>query len=110
MAQLYYDSDHYGEFRVRGKIKPPQPRTLKRPVPVSRTASTSRSTDRGQYVGKISIPMEGGKYFIEYMLRESDLTEDLKQLRTEKITEILGTQPKEDSPTKVQPSSTTVPK
>ena len=107
MAQLYYDSDHYGEFRVRRKIKPPQPRT--RTVP-TKSRTTSSSSDRGQYVGKISIPMEDGKYYIEYMLRESDLSEELKKLRSEKITEILGTQPKEDSPTKVQPSSTTVPK
>jgi len=41
------------------------------------------------YVGKISIPMDGGKYFIEFMLRESDLTEELKKLREEKIREIL---------------------
>lgn len=41
------------------------------------------------YVGKISIPMDGGKYFIEFMLRESDLTEELKKLREEKIKEIL---------------------
>jgi len=41
------------------------------------------------YVGKISIPMDGGKYFIEFMLRESDLTEELKKLREDKIREIL---------------------
>jgi len=41
------------------------------------------------YVGKISIPMDGGKYFIEFMLRESDLTEELKKLRTEKMKGIL---------------------
>ncbi|MHA2314695.1 MAG: hypothetical protein ACXACF_05350 [Candidatus Hermodarchaeia archaeon] len=40
------------------------------------------------YVGKISIPMDGGKYFIEFMLRESDLTEELRKLREEKIKEI----------------------
>jgi hypothetical protein len=40
------------------------------------------------YVGKISIPMDGGKYFIEFMLRESDLTEGLKKLRENKIKEI----------------------
>jgi len=33
--------------------------------------------------------MDGGKYFIEFMLRESDLTEELKKLREEKIREIL---------------------
>jgi len=43
------------------------------------------------YVGKISIPMGEGesKYFIEFMLRERDLTEGLKKLREEKIKEIL---------------------
>jgi len=41
------------------------------------------------YVGKISIPMDGGRYFIEFMLRESDLTEELRQLRAERIKEIL---------------------
>ena len=42
------------------------------------------------YVGKISIPMDGGKYYIEFMLRESDLTGELKKLREEKMKEILG--------------------
>jgi hypothetical protein len=41
------------------------------------------------YVGKISIPMDGGKYYIEFMLRESDLTEELKKLRADKMKEIL---------------------
>lgn len=43
------------------------------------------------YVGKISIPIgEGeGKYFIEFMLRERDLTDELRKLREEKIKEIL---------------------
>jgi len=45
------------------------------------------------YVGKISIPMDGGKYYIEFMLRESDLTEELRKLRDEKMTEILGRPP-----------------
>ena len=40
------------------------------------------------YVGKVSIPMDGGNYFIEFMLRESDLTEELKKLREDKIKEI----------------------
>lgn len=89
MAQLIYDADGY-EFYIEGKVKPPQPKV--RPASVKPRAS-SGSDDRGQYVGKISIPMDGGKYFIEYMLRESDLTEELKKLRTEKIAEILGKDP-----------------
>lgn len=48
----------------------------------------------GDYVGKISIPMDGGRYYIEFMLRESDLTEELKKLRAETIAEILGASPK----------------
>jgi len=34
--------------------------------------------------------MEGSKYYIEFMLRENDLTEELKNLRQEKMREILG--------------------
>ena len=34
--------------------------------------------------------MEGGRYFIEFMLRESDLTDELRKLRQEKIREILA--------------------
>jgi hypothetical protein len=47
-------------------------------------------TTRDDYVGKISIPMDGGRYFIEFMLRESDLTDELRQLRAERIKEILN--------------------
>lgn len=49
-----------------------------------------RKAAREGYVGKISIPMDGGMYYIEFMLRESDLTEQLKKLRAEKIREVLG--------------------
>ena len=49
-----------------------------------------------EYVGKISIPMDGGKYYIEFMLRESDLTEELRQLRADKMKEILGDLPKSE--------------
>jgi hypothetical protein len=56
-------------------------------------ATTSKPQDsiasEDGYVGKISIPMEGGKYFIEFMLREEDLTEELKKLRDQKIKEII---------------------
>ncbi len=44
---------------------------------------------RGGTVGKISIPMDGGRYFIEFMLRESDLTDELRQLRQQRIRQIL---------------------
>jgi len=57
--------------------------------PASSEKSKSVGSSGEGYVGKISIPMEGGKYYIEFMLRESDLTEELKKLREEKIREIL---------------------
>lgn len=67
----------------------------------ARRAATSTSTETevsseaptGQYVGKISIPMDGGRYFIEFMLRESDLTEELRRLRAERIQAILQAEP-----------------
>lgn len=58
-------------------------------IPASSKKSQSLGSSSEGYVGKISIPMDGGKYFIEFMLRESDLTEKLKKLREDKIKEIL---------------------
>jgi hypothetical protein len=49
-----------------------------------------KAAGSGEYVGKISIPMDGGMYYIEFMLRESDLTDQLKKLRAEKMREVLG--------------------
>lgn len=69
---------------IQGPIRP---RIQQRPVSTRPRGSTS--ADEG-YVGKISIPMEGGKYFLEFMLRESDLTEELKKLRDEKIQAVMG--------------------
>jgi len=72
----------------------------KRPAPIatrmSRRPSESGKITRARedYVGKISIPMDGGKYYIEFMLRESDLTEELRKLRDEKMEQILGQPPK----------------
>ena len=45
------------------------------------------------YAGKISIPMDDGRYFIEFMLQECDMPEQLKALRAEKMKEILGEWP-----------------
>ncbi len=49
----------------------------------------SEAASGGGYVGKISIPMDGGRYFIEFMLRESDLTDELRQLRQQRIRQVL---------------------
>jgi len=59
-----------------------------RKTAVPRKTQESVGTEDG-YVGKISIPMDGGKYFLEFMLRQSDLTEELKNLREEKIKEVI---------------------
>lgn len=59
-------------------------------------ASDRPRTAADEYVGKISIPMDGGRYFIEFMLRESDLTDELRQLRAEKIEAILKAKPASD--------------
>ena len=80
-----------------------KPHPKKTPTRTSRRRVTRSSTKGGgggsygggkpadnEYVGKISVPMEGGKYYIEFMLRQSDLTDELKKMRQQKITEILG--------------------
>jgi len=65
---------------------PPRPtRAAKETAPPAPTEAPSG----GGYVGKISIPMDGGRYFIEFMLRESDLTDELRQLRQQRIRQIL---------------------
>ncbi len=62
---------------------------IKGPEPSAGLGLGAAKTSGGEgYVGKISIPMDGGKYYIEFMLRESDLTEELKKLREDKIKEI----------------------
>ena len=59
--------------------------------------ATTGKSDDGTYVGKISIPMDDGKYFLEFMLREKDLTEELQKIRAEKMKEILGDSPEQES-------------
>lgn len=68
-------------IRIQGPIH------SKKPAVPKRTPGGGGSEG---YVGKISIPMGEGasKYYIEFMLRESDLSEELKKLREEKIKEI----------------------
>jgi len=75
------------EIKIDGPRHRPKPRaSTRRPTRSSTPASQG-------YVGKISIPMDGGKYYVEFMLRESDLTEQLKKLREEKMEEVLGRAP-----------------
>jgi len=62
--------------------------------PEGRREEPAKSKRRGKatdddYVGKISIPMEGGKYYIEFMLREQDLTDELRKLWQEKMKAII---------------------
>ncbi len=59
------------------------------PTKETAPATPSEAPSGGGYVGKISIPMDGGRYFIEFMLRESDLTDELRQLRQQRIRQIL---------------------
>ncbi|MHC4332408.1 MAG: hypothetical protein ACYSUV_01500 [Planctomycetota bacterium] len=72
----------YIELVGPGKPKSVTPPARKGPRPKPKAASEG-------YVGKISIPMDGGAYYIEFMLREKDLTEELKKLWQEKMKEIL---------------------
>jgi hypothetical protein len=83
-----------GENRIRvvGPKKRPTPRATRTARRPSESGKITRAS--GDYVGKISIPMDGGKYYIEFMLRESDLTEELRKLRDEKMEQILGRPPK----------------
>ncbi len=85
MAGLVYDS-RGSQMEVKGVYKPRPSTSAKSRKPTSTTAPAGKS-----YVGKVSIPMDGGKYFVEFMLRESDLTDELKKLREEKLADVLGT-------------------
>jgi hypothetical protein len=78
---------------------PGKPKSKTSPVPRRTTArSSSRSSSSEGYVGKISIPMDGGKYFLEFMIRENELSDELKQLRAEKKKELLGKEGEEAKP------------
>jgi hypothetical protein len=63
--------------------------TTSRPVSQPPQQAAGESQTGGGYVGKISIPMDGGRYFIEFMLRESDLPEQLRKLRQQAMTEVI---------------------
>ena len=81
MSNLYYE---YKDNRYMNILKRPEPRKPRKAAP------KKAKVESGGYVGKISIPMDGGKYFIEFMLREGDLNDELKKLRAEKMKEVLG--------------------
>jgi hypothetical protein len=85
------------QITVRGPRHSPKAAAARGPRGRSRTTSrrpaSSGRAGSDSYVGKISIPMDDGKYYVEFMLRESDLTEQLKKLREEKIEEVLGRAP-----------------
>jgi hypothetical protein len=71
------------EIRLRG---PGRPKAQSQEPEKSKNQGKSAGET---YVGKMSIPMDDGEYFIEFMLRERDLTEELKELRATKMKEIL---------------------
>jgi hypothetical protein len=58
------------------------------PFPTKPVKEASQSGEG--YIGKISIPMDGGRYFIEFMLRESDLPEELRTLRRQAMNEVIA--------------------
>jgi type II secretory pathway component GspD/PulD (secretin) len=69
------------------RVHAPEPASPK--TNEQKSLKNSKEAD-DSYVGKISIPMDGGKYFIEFMLRQSDLPEELKNFREQMIKEVLG--------------------
>ncbi|MHC4192659.1 MAG: hypothetical protein ACYSX1_00305 [Planctomycetota bacterium] len=99
-----------GDNRIQVVGPKRRPTTARKGVrPPTRRPSDSGKIVRagGDYVGKISIPMDEGKYFIEFMLRESDLTEELRKLRDEKMEQILGRPPRpRPAATPVKPATT----
>jgi hypothetical protein len=91
IAHIVGASYEFNTSRGYVQINGPGPKT--RPTTPRPAKTTTRTAGEG-YVGKISIPMDGGKYYIEFMLREGDLTEELKKLRAEKMEQVLGKSPK----------------
>jgi hypothetical protein len=106
IAHIVGASCEFNSSRGYMTITGPGPKA--KPVAVARPTRTTTKTTGEGYVGKISIPMEGGKYYIEFMLRESDLTEELKKLRAEKMEQVLGKPPEQVR--RKSPTRTAVPK
>ena len=80
-------ADCYVDEKTASPLDDRRMEILKRPEP-PKPAPKEPKVESGGYVGKISIPIEGGNYFIEFMLREGDLNDELKKLRCEKMEEI----------------------
>ena len=74
----------HDKIEIAGLAKPKST-----PPSKSGTSKTPSKADSEGYVGKISIPMDGGAYYIEFMLREKDLTDELRKLWQEKLKSIL---------------------
>jgi hypothetical protein len=88
-AKSYYIQIQ-GPIQEKEKARTPtRPKRPTRPRRPSESGKVTRTRAGGDYVGKISIPMDGGEYYIEFMLRESDLTDELRKLRDEKMEQIL---------------------
>ena len=73
-----------GVLRLYRNMTPGKPM----PKPPQQVAGEPQTGDG--YVGKISIPMDGGRYFIEFMLREGDLPEELRKLRQQAMTDVIA--------------------
>ncbi len=85
-GEIRVNLENNGVF-VRG------PMTLEEPTPLQ-TAEQAPvvplpAMEGSDVAGKITIPMDGGRYYIELTIREDDLTEELKNLRSRMIRELL---------------------
>ena len=80
-------ADCYVDEKKASPLDEKRMQIRKRPGP-RKAAPKEARVESGGYVGKISIPMDNGKYFIEFMLREGDLNDELKKLRCDKMEEI----------------------
>ncbi len=101
IAHMVGASCEFSSSRGYMAIQGPGPKTT--PTTPGPAKTTTKTAGEG-YVGKISIPMDSGKYYIEFMLRESDLTEELKKLRAEKMEQVLGISPKTPPVPKPKPN------
>ncbi len=80
-GDIYIDFGGNNEIRIEGPMHPQK-------VAAPKETRSGGGAGKG-YVGKISIPMDGGKYVLEFMLWEDDLPEGLKKLRDKVIKDAL---------------------